>query len=148
MRPVVSNDDWMHAKSDILTLHHYEQDGEKLYSYYDDLYKLVEGGISGHQHLPFAKGYEYEGQPIIMSEFGGTAYTGETNDVCWGYGNGVENDEEYIERLTSLVDAIKKMNIFGYRYTQITDVEQEVNGVLRADRTPKVATELIRKINS
>lgn len=61
MRPVISNDGWMHAKSDILTLHHYEQDGEKLYSYYDDLYKLVEGGISGHQHLPFAKGYEYEG---------------------------------------------------------------------------------------
>ena len=69
MRPVISNDGWMHAKSDILTLHHSEQDGDKLYSYYDDLYKLVEGGISGHQHLPFAKGYEYEGQPIIMSEF-------------------------------------------------------------------------------
>ena len=148
MRPVISNDGWMHAKSDILTLHHYEQDGDKLYSYYDDLYKLVEGDTNGHQHLPFANGYKYEGQPIIMSEFGGTAYTGETNDVCWGYGNGVANDEEYIERLTALVGAIKKMNISGYCYTQITDVEQEVNGVLRADRTPKVATEHIRKINS
>ena len=98
MRPVISNDDWMHAKSDILTLHHYEQDGDKLYSYYDDLYKLAEGDTGGHQHLPYANGYKYEGQPIIMSEFGGTAYTGETNDVCWGYGNGVANDEEYIER--------------------------------------------------
>lgn len=148
MRPVISNDGWMHAKSDILTLHHYEQDGEKLYSFYDDLYKLVEGGTPGHQHLPYAGGYEYEGQPIIMSEFGGTAYTGETNDVCWGYGNGVANDDEYIERLTSLVDAIKRMNISGYCYTQITDVEQEVNGVLRADRTPKVDPQHIRKINS
>lgn len=148
MRPVISNDGWMHAKSDILTLHHYEQDGEKLYSFYDDIYKLVEGDIKGHQHLPFANGYEYEGQPIIMSEFGGTAYVGETNDVCWGYGNGVANDEEYIERLTSLVEAINKMNISGYCYTQITDVEQEVNGVLRADRTPKVALEHIKKINS
>ena len=148
MRPVISNDGWMHAKSDILTIHHYEQDGEKLYSYYDDIYKLAEGDIKGHQHLPYANGYEYEGQPIIMSEFGGTAYVGETNDVCWGYGNGVANDEEYIERLTSLVDAINKMNISGYCYTQITDVEQEVNGVLRADRTPKVALEHIKKINS
>ena len=148
MRPVISNDGWMHAKSDILTLHHYEQDGDKLYSFYDDIYKLVEGDIKGHQHLPFANGYEYEGQPIIMSEFGGTAYVGETNDVCWGYGNGVANDEEYIERLTSLVEAINKMNISGYCYTQITDVEQEVNGVLRADRTPKVALEHIKKINS
>lgn len=148
MRPVISNDGWMHAKSDILTLHHYEQDGEKLYSFYDDIYKLVEGDITGHQHLPYANGYEYEGQPIIMSEFGGTAYVGETNDVCWGYGNGVANDDEYIERLTSLVEAIKRMNISGYCYTQITDVEQEVNGVLRADRTPKVALEHIKKINS
>ena len=148
MRPVISNDGWMHAKSDILTLHHYEQDGEKLYSFYDDIYKLVEGDTTGHQHLPYANGYEYEGQPIIMSEFGGTAYTGETNDVCWGYGNGVANDDEYIERLTSLVEAIKRMNISGYCYTQITDVEQEVNGVLRADRTPKVALEHIKKINS
>ena len=148
MRPVISNDGWMHAKSDILTIHHYEQDGEKLYSYYDDLYKLASGDITGNQHLPFANGYKYEGQPIIMSEFGGTAYTGETNDVCWGYGNGVANDEEYIERLTCLVDAIKRMNISGYCYTQITDVEQEVNGVLRADRTPKVAPQYIKKINS
>ena len=83
-----------------------------------------------------------------MSEFGGTAYVGETNDVCWGYGNGVANDDEYIERLTSLVEAIKRMNISGYCYTQITDVEQEVNGVLRADRTPKVSLEHIKKINS
>ena len=148
MRPVISNDGWMHAKSDILTIHHYEQDGEKLYSYYNDLYKLVSGDITGGQHLPFAEGYEYEGQPIIISEFGGTAYTGETNDVCWGYGNGVANDDEYIERLTSLVNAIKRMNISGYCYTQITDVEQEVNGVLRADRTPKVALQHIKKINS
>ncbi len=148
MRPVISNDGWMHAKSDILTLHHYEQDGDKLYSYYDSLTKLIEGDIKGSQHLPFADGYSYEGQPIVMSEFGGTAYTGETNDVCWGYGNGVVDDDEYIQRLTGLVDAVNKMNISGYCYTQITDVEQEVNGVLRADRTPKVALEKIKKINS
>ncbi len=148
MRPVISNDGWMHAKSDVLTLHHYEQDGKKLLSFYDTLPKLVEGATVGGQHLPFADGYEYQGQPIIMSEFGGTAYTGETNDVCWGYGNGVANDDEYVERLTGLVDAVNAMHISGYCYTQITDVEQEVNGVLRADRTPKVAIEKIRKINS
>ncbi len=148
MRPVISNDGWMHAKSDILTIHHYEQDGDRLYSYYNDLSKLTEGNINGYQHLPFADGYSYEGQPIIMSEFGGTAYTGETNDVCWGYGNGVADDSEYIGRLTGLVNAVNRMNISGYCYTQITDVEQEVNGILRADRTPKVSLENIRKINS
>ncbi len=148
MRPVISNDGWMHAKSDILTLHHYEQDGKKLYANYCDLEKLTRGSIEGGQHLPFADGYVYEGQPIVMSEFGGTAYVGQTDDVCWGYGNGVANDEEYITRLQGMVDAIRDMHISGYCYTQITDVEQEVNGLLRADRTPKVALEEIRKINS
>lgn len=147
MRPVISNDGWMHAKSDILTLHHYEQDGKKLYAFYNDLEKLTCGDTEAGQHLPFADGYAYEGQPIVMSEFGGTAYIGQTDDVCWGYGNGVANDEEYLTRLQGMVDAIRDMHISGYCYTQITDVEQEVNGLLRADRTPKVPLELIKKIN-
>lgn len=146
MRPVISNDGWMHAKSDILTLHHYEQDGEKLYSFYDDIRKLTEGDAGNSQFLPYAEGYRYEGQPIVMSEFGGTAYVNDEKNG-WGYGAGVKSDEEYIARLRSLVSAISKMHISGYCYTQITDVEQEVNGILRADRTPKVPVEEIAKIN-
>ena len=145
MRPVISNDGWVHAKSDILTLHHYEQDGEKLYGFYDDIVKLVEGDAGTFQHLPYAQGYEYEGQPIIMSEFGGTAYVRDTDNECWGYGVGVKNDEEFLNRFGSLIEAIKKMNISGYCYTQVTDVEQEVNGLLTPDRTPKLPVEEIAK---
>ena len=65
----------------------------------------------------------------------------------WGYGCGVKNDEEFLERFGGLTAAIKRMNISGYCYTQITDVEQEVNGLLKADRTPKVAIEEIAKRN-
>lgn len=147
MRPVISNDGWVHAKSDILTLHHYEQDGDKLYAYYDDIVKLVEGDAGNSQCLPYAQGYEYEGQPIVMSEFGGTAYVRDAENGCWGYGVGVKNDEEYLNRFGSLIKAIEKMNISGYCYTQITDVEQEVNGLLLPDRTPKVALEEIAKRN-
>lgn len=145
MRPVVSNDGWSHAKSDILTLHHYEQNGEYLYNMYSNEKKLTDGDVWNSQILPFADGYKYEGQPIIFTEFGGTAYVRDTDGNAWGYGQGVKNDEEFLERFGSLIDAIKRMNISGYCYTQITDVEQEVNGLLTVDRKPKVPVEEIAK---
>ncbi len=146
MRPAVSNDGWMHAESDILTLHHYEQDGKKLYSFYDNFEKLVKGASGNPQYQPFAQGYTYRGQPIIMSEFGGTAYVRDEGSG-WGYGNGVKSDEEFLERFGGLIEAVQKMSISGYCYTQLTDVEQEVNGLLRADRTAKIAPEKIAEHN-
>ncbi len=142
MRPVVSNDGWLHAKSDILTLHHYEQNADRLYSMYNNQTKLTDGDMRNSQILPFADGYEYEGQPIIMSEFGGTHYAQSTG---WGYGAAVHTDEEFLERFGSLMDAVKRMNISGYCYTQLTDVEQETNGLLTDERVPKVPTEEIAK---
>lgn len=145
MRPVISNDGWVHAKSDILTLHHYEQNGDKLYALYNSLQKLTEG--TNNQWLPYSEQYKYEGQPIIMSEFGGTAYVRDAQNGAWGYGVGVNSDEEFLNRFGSLIHAIEKMNINGYCYTQVSDVEQEVNGLLTADRMPKVSVEEIRKRN-
>lgn len=98
------------------------------------------------QPIPYAKGYRYRGQPVIISEFGGTAYVGDT-DAGWGYGEGVKNDREFLERFGALTGAIDRLNISGFCYTQITDVEQEVNGLLRADRSPKVPLSEIAKRN-
>lgn len=146
MRPVISNDGWVHTKSDILTLHHYEQNADKLYSFYDSKEKLTQGDTESGQFLPYAKGYAYEGQPIVISEFGGTAYVRDENSG-WGYGCGVKDDEEYLDRFEKLVRAVKNLHISGYCYTQITDVEQEVNGLLKADRTPKIPLEKIAERN-
>ena len=71
----------------------------------------------------------------------------DAKDGAWGYGAGVKNDEEFLSRFASLINAIKKMDISGYCYTQVTDVEQEVNGLLTADRQPKVPVEEIAKRN-
>lgn len=143
MRPVISNDGWQHTKSDILTLHHYEQNGKRLLHYYDNEKKLTEGYCGNVQLLPFAEGYGYEGQPIIFTEFGGTHYA---HDKGWGYGASVHSDKEFLERFSSLIKAIESMDISGYCYTQLTDVEQETNGLLTADRKPKVDTGKIREI--
>ncbi|MDE7195177.1 MAG: glycoside hydrolase family 2, partial [Oscillospiraceae bacterium] len=81
-RPVISNDGWLHTESDILTIHHYEQNGDMLLRLYDSAEKLTEGYSANTQFPPFADGFAYGGQPIIFTEFGGTNYSGDG----WGYG--------------------------------------------------------------
>lgn len=143
MRPVISNDGWYHTKSDILTLHHYEQNSNQLMHYYDSREKLTDGYCKNPQQLPFADGFKYEGQPIIFTEFGGTHYA---RDEGWGYGASVHSDEEFLERFGSLIKAVTDMDISGYCYTQLTDVEQETNGLLTADRALKLPIEKIAQI--
>ena len=143
MRPVISNDGWYHAKSDILTLHHYEQNSSWLAHLYDTKEKLTDGYCGNSQLLPFAAGFKYEGQPIIFTEFGGTHYA---SDEGWGYGASVHTHEEFLERFSSLIKAVEDMDISGYCYTQLTDVEQETNGLLTVDRAPKVPIEKIAEI--
>ena len=146
-RPVVTNDGWEHTISDILTIHHYEQDGEKLHSYYDTVEKCASEKWENHERGAFANGYSYRGQPILISEFGGTAFVSDTVGDNWGYGVGVKNYEEFYSRFASLIDAIDSLPFScGYCYTQVTDVQQEVNGLLDFDHKSKFDKETINKI--
>ncbi|MFF2015335.1 glycoside hydrolase family 2 protein [Paenibacillus sp. NPDC058177] len=145
-RPVITNDGWEHTVSDILTLHDYVERGEDLYETYKDKDSITgNSGTYNEWKFAFAQGYSYKGQPIIISEFGGIAFKSEQG---WGYGNQVDNEEAFLERFGSITGAIKAIPfISGYCYTQITDVQDEVNGLLTEDRKPKVALEKIREIN-
>ena len=94
----------------------------------------------------FAKGYVYKGQPVIISEYGGIAF--QNDDSGWGYGDKVRTEEEFIERFDSITTAIKKVPyITGYCYTQVTDVQQEINGLMSSDREFKVDCQKINEIN-
>ena len=146
-RPVITNDGWEHTVSDILTIHHYEQDGEKLHSYFDTVEKCYATKWTNHDRGAFAEGYGYNGQPIIISEFGGTAFVSDTVGENWGYGVGVNDLEEFYSRFASLIDAIDGLPYScGYCYTQVTDVQQEVNGLLDFDHKSKFDKERIRSI--
>ena len=146
-RFVVTNDGWEHTLSDIITYHHYCQDGDKLYSFYEDKEASVKEIWKDHWKGAFAHGYEYKGQPIIFSEFGGTAFVKNIHDDNWGYGQAVKDDEEYINRLDSLFGALQKLPyLSGYCYTQVSDVQQEVNGLLDHEHKPKINPELLKKI--
>ena len=146
-RLVVTNDGWEHTISDILTIHHYEQDGQKLHSYYDTVEKCCMEKWESHHKGAFANGYGYRGQPIIISEFGGTAFVSDTTGDNWGYGVGVKDLEEFYTRFASLIEAIDSLPYScGYCYTQVTDVQQEVNGLLDFDHKSKFDKKRIKEI--
>lgn len=146
MRPVIVNDGWEHTVSDIITLHDYEEIGAMLEERYRDKDALLGNEFAHNKHrYPFAQGYGYRGQPVIISEYGGIAFTSEEG---WGYGNQVRNEEEFLKRYEGITQAIKNLPyVSGFCYTQITDVQQEVNGLLTIDRKPKVNMDTIRSIN-
>lgn len=158
-RPVITNDGWEHTISDILTLHDYEETGLAFAKRYSDHQDFAAYGYSNKEKIvsneiqfndgwfAFAKGFEYKGQPIMISEFGGIAFTVDSEGQ-WGYGNQVKNENEFIVRFEKIHAAIQSIPyIAGFCYTQLTDVEQEVNGLLTADRQDKVDLEKVREIN-
>ena len=148
MRPVISNDGWEHTVSDIITLHDYEEDGERfLNRYLTHKEEILRTQLyhCGHKSA-MANGYSYEGQPVILSEYGGIAFADKQQGE-WGYGNAVKSEEEFLLRLQKITAAIYQVPyIVGFCYTQVSDVEQEVNGLMRENRTYKVDPQKIRPI--
>ncbi|MCI6756356.1 MAG: glycoside hydrolase family 2 [Lachnospiraceae bacterium] len=148
MRPVITNDGWEHTISDILTLHDYEEDGDIFRKKYAEKELIVTNEIyHAKVRSAFADGYHYQGQPIIISEYGGIAFE-DKGDGQWGYGDAVRTETEFLERYRKITSAIQSISyISGYCYTQVSDVQQEVNGLLMEDRKYKIDPEKIAAIN-
>jgi beta-galactosidase/beta-glucuronidase len=147
-RPVICNDGWEHTISDIVTLHDYEEKGEDFLDRYLGHIEEILGNTRYHNNAKsaFADGFSYRGQPLILSEFGGIAFNNDHSG--WGYGNKVNSPEEFIKRFDAITTAIKKVDIFcGYCYTQLTDVQQEINGLMDSERNFKVDPKIIKEIN-
>lgn len=94
----------------------------------------------------FADGHRYQGQPVLFTEYGGIAFTADEKGKAWGYGDGARDEGDLLARLRQLMDGIMQTEFQGYCYTQLTDVQQEVNGLLREDRTPKAELEKLKEI--
>lgn len=147
-RLVQDNDGWEHTDiTDIFGIHDYAP-GEELAK----KYKILEtdrSTIPKNGKSAMVEGYKYNGSPIIVSEFGGIAYrlNEEKKSNEFGYGNIAPNKEEFLKRIDSAVVALSNNKaIVGYCYTQLTDVEQEINGLMTFDRKPKVKPEEFAKI--
>jgi beta-galactosidase/beta-glucuronidase len=142
-RPVVSNDGWEHARTDLCTIHDYGSPEDLSYRY-----ATPESSVAARpaKRPIYAPSHGYRGEPILISEFGGIAFSGDEGG--WGYST-VADAEELIERYDALISALlESETVCGFCYTQLTDVEQEVNGLLTYDRKPKADPARIRKITT
>lgn len=148
MRPVISNDGWEHTVSDILTLHDYHGDVEQfLNTYLSRKDELLAGDIFYNLKNAFARGFGYKGQPVILSECGGFALQNGKNG--WGYGEKEQDQKAYAAHLEKLLGAIRALPyVCGYCYTQLTDVQQEINGLLDEQRSFKADCGRIRDANA
>ncbi|MCG8971686.1 MULTISPECIES: glycoside hydrolase family 2 protein [Streptomyces] len=153
-RPVIDASGYSHRvlETDVYDSHNYEQDPAAFR-------QLMSGLAKGE---PFVNAYEsgaaysqpYRGQPYFVSEFGGiwwdpeaaAGQSGSDRTVSWGYGDRVRTEDEFHERFAGLTGVLlEDPEMFGYCYTQLTDVFQEQNGVYRFDRGAKLDIARIRE---
>ena len=147
-RPVIGNDGWEASATDILGIHDYDCDPERLQA----RYAISEAGRTAlfDQRRPGGRiltldGFPHRGQPIVLTEFGGIAFDKEQPDECatWGYAR-VGNEAAFLDLYQRLMTVVNTAQMFsGFCYTQFADTFQEANGLLTADRTPKAALELL-----
>lgn len=163
-RPVNTVSSGVHTKTDIWTVHNYQQDGQKLK---EELFngiifqqtpnhtqKEVVGNFGFNKPINEDL-YNYKeytgGIPYIIDEFGGIrCEETQPQDNSWGYGESPKTREEFYQRLEGQVDALLSIagQVWGFCYTQLTDVEQEQNGIYFYDRSAKFDMERIRAIFS
>lgn len=148
MRPVVTNDGWEHLCSDIITLHDYEPNADAFSKRYAKTPEnLLRSDVYfNNMRTAFAESAQYSGQPVIISEYGGIAFT-EGQKGSWGYGRTEATQEAFLERFAAITKAIMNLPFCqGFCYTQLTDVCQEINGLLDDNHQFKIEPEKIREI--
>ena len=142
-RPTIDTSGWVHVKGvgDMMDWHDYDQNPETFKARYEAVAR-------GEEVIKHASRAPFPIFPPFMSEYGGIKWDVNSNlDNAWGYGDAPKTEEEFKERFKGLTEAIL-FNKFmtGLCYTQLTDVEQETNGLYTYDRQPKFDPEFFRAI--
>ncbi len=143
-RAVIDNDGWEHVETDLLTIHDYESEREILAKRYGSMERILKEQPAGRS-LYAGEGC-YRNEPVLVTEFGGISFQKDATEG-WGYSTAV-SEEDFVRRYRDVVQPLLESEyVQGFCYTQLTDVEQEINGLYTYDRKTKVDPELIRKIN-
>ena len=150
-RPCIDTSGNFHVVTDIYDVHDYEQNPEIFKEHYDKLY--TDGELYDQVNLHHNTKQHWKGEPVFMSEYGGIGFqlaaTDKDRKTNWSYGKSTHSYEEFYARYKGLTDALlDNPKMIGFCYTQLTDVEQEVNGLFDyATRAPKYDMEIISAIN-
>ena len=143
-RLVSSNDGWENdVTTDVITIHDYAKSGNDFpQRYTEENYN----SMYPQNRKLMLDGEVYHGQPVLFSEFGGIALQKNVHGDKWGYGKHAKNEEDFYSRLENLMNGIDACDFQGYCYTQLTDVQQEVNGLLDESHNTKYDFERIKAI--
>ena len=152
-RPCIDTSGNYHEETDIFDFHDYDQNPVTFKEHYDKL--MTEGELYDQLSAgnPNWVRQVYTGGPVFCSEYGGIRWAPEyvegTGTGSWGYGEDVKGMEDFKMRFKGLTDALLDNDrMMGLCYTQLTDVEQEQNGLYTYDRRPKFDAEWIRSVMS
>jgi hypothetical protein len=148
-RPFLDTSGYVHywPDTDVYDCHDYNQNPSSFASRYQ-LFSLT--GADAWNNNSKDERSRYRGQPYFVSEYGGTRLQVEAGQgAAWGYGAATTSVQEFLARYKGLTDALlDNPNMCGFCYTQLTDIEQEQNGVYFYDRRPKYDPALLRAINA
>jgi beta-galactosidase/beta-glucuronidase len=139
-RPVIGNDGWESVATDIIGIHDYDDQPQRLARRYhadEVLPRLFKRERPGGRLLVL-EGQQHADQPLMLTEFGGIAYARHEGGT-WGY-TVSKTPEDLARQYEALLEVVRNLAILsGFCYTQFSDTYQEANGLLYADRTPKFA---------
>lgn len=146
------NDGWEQTVTDLLTAHDYSATGAEMTAHLQDR-TGTETVDAGRRPL-WAAGWRLRGdEAFLVTEYGGIAFAsrgaqGRIGGVeTWGYNDKVPDEETFFRRVREQTEALKALpGCRGFCYTQLTDVMQEVNGLLTPDRRPKADPDRMREI--
>ena len=145
-RPVIGNDGWESVATDIIGIHDYDSDPQRIARRYptaEKIPRLFKRERPGGRLLVLDGEKQHQDQPIVLSEFGGISLS--KTPGSWGY-SVVASEQALAARYLELLAVIHSIAIFcGFCYTQFADTYQETNGLLYADRTPKVPLHVIAR---
>lgn len=148
-RPVLETSGWRHSPAsaalpEVRDAHDYNQDPASLRQRWIDFFATPGSAPAKYSNSELQ--VNDIGCPYMVSEFGGIGWDTQGG---WGYGNAPKTLDEFYARYQGLVDALlDNPNFFGFCYTQLTDVEQEHNGLYYYDRRPKFDIPRLHAITS
>jgi hypothetical protein len=138
-RPVIGNDGWESVATDIIGIHDYDDQPARIAKRYhaeEILPRLFKRERPGGRLLVL-EGHPHADMPIMLTEFGGIALARPESGI-WGY-SVAATPEEFARRYERMLNVVRNLGLVaGFCYTQFSDTYQEANGLLFADRTPKI----------
>lgn len=150
-RLVVSNDGWEQCRTDICAIHNYCHGRPEETAVHEAYTRSLSTAEELLASMPagrpvYAAGWAWDGAPILLMEFGGISLVNTVKDA-WGYTQVSETDSFVAEYRRMLTAISQSRALQGFCYTQLTDVEQETNGLMTYDRQYKIDPAVIKAIN-